>query len=267
MIATVPALLPPRDRRHVGIAATVLVHIALILGWQMTRHAPSVGPAPQRTTIQWIRLPAPAAPQPRRANEEQEPVRPQVAPRAAAITLPRVIVPAPPAVAPTTGTPTAANTPAPSATPAAPATGATMLEQARRDVGAIDRALRKENNPYIVAPPDSPQIRLRKGIQAAADMAPNAHDEHRHDREARQDEDHQLPGARIDGQCAGMAHGARLTSLARHAHDWLCHRNVIEMGEPDVALFRVAFSEADPLSRGHPCSCSPSPSRPPFART
>jgi hypothetical protein len=49
-----------------------------------------------------------------------------------------------------------------------------MLERARRDVGAIDRALRKENNPYIVAPPDSPQIRLRKGIQAAADMAPNA---------------------------------------------------------------------------------------------
>jgi hypothetical protein len=91
-----------------------------------------------------------------------------VVPRPGAITLPRVTVPAAPAV-----TPPAADAPAATATPAPPA-GATMLERARRDVGAIDRALRKENNPYIVAPPDSPQIRLRKGIQAAADMAPNA---------------------------------------------------------------------------------------------
>jgi hypothetical protein len=47
-----------------------------------------------------------------------------------------------------------------------------MLERARRDVGAIDRALRKENNPYIVAPLDSPQIRLRKGIAAAGHLEP-----------------------------------------------------------------------------------------------
>ncbi len=172
MIATAPALLPPRDRRHVGIAATLIVHAILILGWQMTRRPPAVTADPARSTIQWIRLPAPAAPQPRREKEEQAPPRPQVAPRAGAITLPRVTVPAAPAVAPPAAdTPAAASTPA---SPATPSTGATMLERARRDVGAIDRALRKENNPYIVAPPDSPQIRLRKGIQAAADMAPNA---------------------------------------------------------------------------------------------
>jgi hypothetical protein len=53
-----------------------------------------------------------------------------------------------------------------------PATGATLLEQARRAAGGIDRALRKENNPYIVAPLDSPQIRMRKGIAAAAHMEP-----------------------------------------------------------------------------------------------
>lgn len=51
---------------------------------------------------------------------------------------------------------------------------AAMLEQARRAAGGVDRALRKENTPYIVAPPDSPQIRLRRGIEAAADLAPNA---------------------------------------------------------------------------------------------
>jgi len=172
MIATAPALLPPRDRRPVGIAVTLVVHALLILGWQMTRPPPAVTPDPRSSTIQWIRLPAPAVPQPRREKEEQAPARPHVLPRVGAITLPRLNVPALPAAPPT------ADAPAPSpnapATPAAPSAGTTMLERARRDVGAIDRALRKENNPYIVAPPDSPQIRLRKGIQAAADMAPNA---------------------------------------------------------------------------------------------
>jgi hypothetical protein len=176
--ATAPSLLPPRDRRHVGIAVTLLVHAVLLVGWQMTRRVPSsVAPDPRRTTIQWIRLPAPAMPQPHREQEEQEPVRLHAAPRASAITLPRVAVPVLPAVPPMADTPMNANTPAapaPSAAPAATSAGAAILERAHRDVGAIDRALRKEYNPYIVAPPDSPQIRLRKGIQAAADMAPNA---------------------------------------------------------------------------------------------
>jgi len=48
-----------------------------------------------------------------------------------------------------------------------------MLQRALRDAGAVDKALRKENRPYIVAPLDSPQIRLRNGIGAAADLAPN----------------------------------------------------------------------------------------------
>jgi hypothetical protein len=87
-----------------------------------------------------------------------------------AITLPRVTVPAPPAATPPPSDSPVAS--APVATPAAPPTSATLLERARRDIGTIDRALRKENNPYIVAPPDSPQIRLRKGIAAAARLGP-----------------------------------------------------------------------------------------------
>jgi hypothetical protein len=47
------------------------------------------------------------------------------------------------------------------------------MEQAKRDIRGIDKALRKENNPYIAAPLDSPQIRLRKGIELANEMAPN----------------------------------------------------------------------------------------------
>ena len=175
MIATAPALLPPRDRRPAGIAATVLVHAVLILGWQATRHMPAVAPEPARTTIQWIRLPAPAAPLPRREDERTAPARPHVAPRMNAITLVRPTLPAAPQAvsAPAANAAPAADASAPAA-PAAPSAGAALLERARRDAGAVDRALRKENNPYIVAPPDSPQIRMRKGIQAAADMAPNA---------------------------------------------------------------------------------------------
>jgi hypothetical protein len=172
MFATDPALLPPRDRRHVGIAVTVLVHALLILGWQATRHASTVAPEPRRTTIQWIRLPAPVVPAPRREDERVEPVRPHTPPRANAITLARPTVPAaPPAVgAPTENTAPAADALAPPAP--TPSTGATLLERARRDAGAVDRALRKENRPYIVAPPDSPQIRLRNGIAAAARLDP-----------------------------------------------------------------------------------------------
>jgi hypothetical protein len=71
-------------------------------------------------------------------------------------------------------------TPAPAASAEAPAAAAPaaspsarqILERARRDIGGIDKALRKENNPYIGAPLDSPQMRLRRGIEHAADMAP-----------------------------------------------------------------------------------------------
>jgi hypothetical protein len=160
------------DRRHAGIAATVLVHILLILGWQATRQMPSVPPDPRRTTIQWIRLPAPAAPTPRREKERAEPVRTHAAPHAGAITLPRApatVAPPPAGGAPNAGATTGIDTPAPPARSGA----AALLERARRDVGAVDRALRKENNPYIVAPLDSPEIRMRKKMERAAQLAPN----------------------------------------------------------------------------------------------
>jgi hypothetical protein len=47
------------------------------------------------------------------------------------------------------------------------------MEQAKRDIRGIDKALRKENRPYIAAPLDSPQIRLRKGMELANELAPN----------------------------------------------------------------------------------------------
>jgi hypothetical protein len=161
------------DRRHVGIAVTLLVHALLILGWQATRRTPSAAPDPRRMTIQWIRLPAPAVPLPHREKERERaaPVRPH----AGAITLPRP--PAPVAPAPAVGDPdvraaTGTDRPAPLAPPARSGAAA-ILERARRDAGAVDRALRRENRPYIVAPLDSPEIRMRKKMERAAQLAPN----------------------------------------------------------------------------------------------
>ncbi|NIA53942.1 hypothetical protein HAV22_09830 [Massilia sp. TW-1] len=173
MSATVSAFLPPRDRRPVGLAVTVAVHALLLLGWQMTRRPPAApAPDPVRTTIQWIRLPAPPArPQPRREDEARpEPVRvpAHVPARPSAITL--LPPPSIPAEPPAAAAPAASASSAPA--PPGAAGAAALLERARRDAGAVDRALRKENNPYIVAPLDSPQIRLRKGIAAAAGMEP-----------------------------------------------------------------------------------------------
>jgi len=169
-------MLPPRADRRAGIAATLLVHALLILGWIMTRKAPSVAPDPPRTTVQWIRLPAPATPAPRRDEAHPQPVHPRTAPLPGAIAVPSssmTVTPAASGVSPPAATAGGPATDAP-ALPAPPvqSAGAALLERARRDAGAVDRALRKENNPYIVAPLDSPQIRLRNGIAAAAHMAP-----------------------------------------------------------------------------------------------
>jgi hypothetical protein len=151
------------------------VHALLLRGWQLTRRAPiAPAPDPVRTTIQWIRLPAPPTrPQPRREEEARpEPVHAPAPARPSAITLlPPPSVPAVP-VAPSAAAAPSASA-APAAAPAGAADAAALLERARRDAGAVDRALRKENNPYIVAPLDSPQIRMRKKMEAAAAMAPN----------------------------------------------------------------------------------------------
>lgn len=164
-----------RQRRFAGLALTVLVHAALLLGWQMGRQlpVPDAGPEPVRTRVQWIRLPTPLAPTPARAPEPARQAQPAPA-RAAGLA--HTQAPAPAAAAQAiTVTPTAPPAASPPASPAPTAaapTAADILQRARRDIGKIDRALRKENNPYIVLPPDSPQIRLRKGLEAAHDAVP-----------------------------------------------------------------------------------------------
>jgi len=171
---------PAADRR-LALLLTVLVHTALILGWQTVRKLPPLPAAAERRGIQWIRLPAPraAAPAPAHERAAQAPAQvrahpPSVPPAAlpspslpAASPVPAS--PASPVSAPSSVTPSAASTEASTSAPSA----RQILEQARRDIGKIDKTLRKENRPYIVAPPDSPQIRLRKGIELANELAPN----------------------------------------------------------------------------------------------
>ncbi|QJE01321.1 hypothetical protein HH212_15840 [Massilia forsythiae] len=195
---SVDPYLPPQ-RRPTALVLTVLMHMALAIAWQAARHAPPVDTERAQAVTQWISLPAPArmpaaadepvaAPAPpatatamrRQATPALRPPRPQQAPSPAAaagapnaITLPAPAAPATAASTAQDDRPGSAQAAAGSAAsaPAGAGAAARILERARRDAGAIDRTLRKENYPYIVAPPDSPQIRMRKGMEGAADMA------------------------------------------------------------------------------------------------
>ena len=149
-----------------GVAVTLLVHALLLLGWTMARRPP-LQDAGARVAMQWINLPA---------------VKPASAPRPAAAppaavrrqSLPAPVRPAPAPAAALTLAPSPSPAPAVAAPSPAPPAEETIMERARRSVGAVDRAMRKENRPYIVAPLDSPQIRMRNGMERAHDMAPPA---------------------------------------------------------------------------------------------
>ncbi len=145
---------------------TLLVHVLLLLVWTMARRPPIQEEAAR--AMQWINLPV-LAPMPHSAVV---PATPPAAVRRQS--LPASVRPAPaPTIAPAPAM-TLAPSPAPALAaepPAQPATE-TIMERARRSAGAVDRAMRKENRPYIVAPLDSPEIRMRNGMERAHALAP-----------------------------------------------------------------------------------------------
>lgn len=156
------------DPRSAGLVATLLVHALLILAWQMARTLPAPV-AGDDAAMLWLRVPAPvphmivvqpiqrevaATPKP------SMPLRPVPAVQAET----PIQIPAP-VTAPAADAPPV---PVESATPST----AAIMDSARRSIGDIDRALRKERQPTIVLPPDSPQLRLRRGIEHAREMAP-----------------------------------------------------------------------------------------------
>jgi hypothetical protein len=168
---------PRPDRRFAALTLTALVHVALLFAWQATRRLPALDTQRDTRRIQWIKLPPLARPERRTATPEQAPertlehapayapvpVRVRPAPAAPSITL---IAPEAPASNGQAAAPSAAT-----AAPRAAADGS-LVQRSLHDAGSVARALRKENNPYIVAPPSSPQIRLRRGIEEAHALAP-----------------------------------------------------------------------------------------------
>jgi hypothetical protein len=156
------------DPRSAGLVATLLVHALLILAWQMARTlpAPVVG---DDAAMLWLRVPAPV-PAPRIVAVPR--LQPEAAPT------PKPGTPLRPVPAAQAETPV--QIPVPAAVPDAPPgqvesaipSTAAIMDSARRSIGDIDRALRKERQPTIVLPPDSPQLRLRRGIEHAREMAP-----------------------------------------------------------------------------------------------
>ncbi|MDY0964062.1 hypothetical protein [Massilia sp. CFBP9026] len=165
-----PSTAGTRNDRLAGVGVTLAVHLALILAWQMAGKLPPMPQEGSDEAMQWISLPLlptlaprvePAAPAPEkemRPASEAAPERPRRS--------------VPPPAAPVEKAPSAA--PAPTEVDGQPAAlpgAAEILANARRSVGEIDRALRKENKPLIVLPPDSPQLRMREGMEHARAMA------------------------------------------------------------------------------------------------
>ncbi|MEH6437893.1 hypothetical protein [Massilia sp. DD77] len=180
------------DRRLGGALATFLVHAALILVWQMTRTLPPQQQEGASIAVQWIQAQL-AAPRDQAASSAQAEdarglphagklgMRSRPAPDRSSTPGPQAISSAAPAAGPSVPASKAAasaepSAPAPATAPAAQAPASplaeSIMDSARRSIGSIDRELRKQNRPLIIAPPDSPQIRLRKGMEHAHAMAP-----------------------------------------------------------------------------------------------
>ena len=155
---------PAPQRRLPGLAATLALHLALLYGWLLAHQPHQLADKDDPRRIQWVNV-APLRP-------AQPPARPP-APvlRAQAARAPVAAPRAPPPARPVAAEPEAIAPPA-AAAPRMPSADQ-MLQQARKDVGKIDRDLRKEfPGARIKAPVDTPQSRLEKGFEEAAELAP-----------------------------------------------------------------------------------------------
>lgn len=162
-----PSTAGTHNDRFTGIAVTLGVHLALILAWQLAGKLPQAVQEGSDEAMLWLSLPAPAT-----ASAPPEPVREILRePAATLVTTVRAVRTNPVPSVRVSELPATAPAPEVEAPPATSPSAAEMLADARRSVGQIDRALRKENKPLIVAPPDSPQIRMRDGIEHARAMA------------------------------------------------------------------------------------------------
>ena len=136
-------------RRAPGLLLITVLHLALLYALLQTRRQPDHDDAPRGPAIQWLRQTPPA---PARARPTPRPAgKPATARQAAPLARPRPAPPLPgpvPAPVPAPAAPQveAAAAVPPAAEPAIPARpgAADILAQAKRDVGKIDKDLRKE---------------------------------------------------------------------------------------------------------------------------
>jgi hypothetical protein len=149
------------ERRLAGLAATVALHFALLYGWHLARQDMVRADDADPTGMQWVTI---APPRPVKPTTAVTPARARPVQARQAATATQT-----PAASPIA--PEAISTPI-AAAPATPS-AAEMMQQARKDLGKIDKQLRKEfPGPRIKAPVDTPQARLERGIEHAAEMAP-----------------------------------------------------------------------------------------------
>ena len=174
-----PTDFQPNHRLH-GVVATVAVHAALVLCWLLTRQPGADTDRTPRKAIAWVNVRPDTAVTPAKPPEARvEPVmrRQPVAPRATHAMVATPVLPAPvraPAPAETPSE-TPAEAPAAQAQAQAPAMKSAydIMQQARRDIGSIDKGIKKEfPEQHIKKPLDTPQARLEKGIELANELAP-----------------------------------------------------------------------------------------------
>ncbi len=175
-----------RPRHAAGIGISLAVHAMLLAMWQLSRTAPAPDTAtPEAMVLRLLSTPS-SAPSSAPAGPAQEtappPLRRGATPALAQQPPARVADTAAP-IRERTAEKTAEGTAEPAAAEAAsalasdapaPAASGSMLERARAAAGGADRALRKEKPTRgIVAPVVTAQMKLSKGIAAAADLVPN----------------------------------------------------------------------------------------------
>ena len=158
------------QRRWKGLVGAIALHVALLFSLLNYRPAAPPDQPDLRPSITWLAWRPSALPPARLAVPAPLPL-PLMRPLPPM--QPAPARPVPPA------TPATASAP-PAAAPAAPAAAPTrraddILQQARRDVGAIDRDLRADGlkRKLITAPADTAATRLAKGFDDAAAAAPN----------------------------------------------------------------------------------------------
>ncbi|MFL6657854.1 MAG: hypothetical protein ACJ8GW_07285 [Massilia sp.] len=157
-----------RTRRIAGLAATLLLHLALLFAWKASHQTTAELDDSKQVRLAWINVPLPRKSVP----PEQAKPKPVPQPHINSATRPaapeREIRAAPAASA----TPELVN---PTTAPAAPAAprAADIMRGAMRDLGGIDKELKKEfPGPLIKAPRNTPLSRMEQGMEHAAEMAP-----------------------------------------------------------------------------------------------